>query len=65
MLDTVAGVAPQLTGAIRTDQGPEFAVRALDQCAYGYGVQLKLIAPGKLTQKVFIEGVNAATKPDV
>ena len=29
--------------AIRTDQGPEFTGRALDQWAYKHGVQLKLI----------------------
>ena len=31
--------------AIRTDQGPEFTGRALDQWAYEHGVQLKLIPP--------------------
>lgn len=36
--------------AIRTDQGPEFTSKALDQWAYEHGVQLKLIQPGKPTQ---------------
>lgn len=36
--------APQ---AIRTDQGPEFTGKALDQWAYRHGEQLKLIQPGK------------------
>ena len=44
--------------AIRTDQGPEFTGRALDQWAYHHGVQLKLIAPGKPTQNAFIESFN-------
>lgn len=35
-----------LPRAIRTDQGPEFTSRALDRCAYGCGVDLKLIAAG-------------------
>jgi putative transposase len=35
--------------AIRTDQGPEFTGRALDQWAYEHNVQLKLIQPGKPT----------------
>lgn len=44
--------------AIRTDQGPEFTGKALDQWAYAHGVQLKLIAPGKPTQNAFIESFN-------
>lgn len=47
--------APQ---AIRTDQGPEFTGRALDQWAYRNGVQLKLIQPGKPTQNAYIESFN-------
>jgi len=39
-----------LPKAIRTDQGPEFTGRALDQWAYRHGVQLKLIAAGEPTQ---------------
>lgn len=39
--------APQ---AIRTDQGPEFTCRALDQWAYQNGVQLKLIQPASLNR---------------
>lgn len=44
--------------AIRTDQGPEFTGRALDQWAYRNGVQLKLIQAGKPTQNAFIESFN-------
>jgi len=44
--------------AIRTDQGPEFTGRALDQWAYENGVQLKLIQPGKPTQNAYIESFN-------
>ncbi len=44
--------------AIRTDQGPEFTGKALDQWAYEHGVQLKLIQPGKPTQNAFIESFN-------
>lgn len=44
--------------AIRTDQGPEFTGRALDQWAYRHGVQLKLIQAGKPTQNAFIESFN-------
>ncbi|TVS21152.1 MAG: IS3 family transposase [Planctomycetaceae bacterium] len=47
-----------LPKAIRTDQGPEFTGKALDQWAYERGVQLKLIQPGKPTQNAFIESFN-------
>ncbi|CCG88101.1 Insertion element IS476 uncharacterized 39,2 kDa protein [Erwinia piriflorinigrans CFBP 5888] len=40
---------------IRTDHGPEFTCRALNQRAYEYGVELRLIQPGKPTQNGFIE----------
>jgi transposase InsO family protein len=40
---------------IRTDQGPEFTCRALDQWAFEHGVELRLIQPGKPTQNGFIE----------
>ena len=43
-----------LPRAIRTDQRPEFASRALDRWAYGCGVDLKLIAAGKPTQNAYI-----------
>jgi putative transposase len=44
--------------AIRTDQGPEFTSKALDQWAYQNGVQLKLIDAGKPTQNAYIESFN-------
>ena len=47
-----------LPAAIRTDQGPEFTGKALDQWAYQNGVQLKLIEPGKPTQNAYIESFN-------
>lgn len=43
---------------IRTDQGPEFTCRALDQWAFEHGVELRLIQPRKPTQKGFIESFN-------
>lgn len=44
--------------AIRTDQGPEFTGKVLDQWAYEHGVELKLIQAVKLTQNAFIESFN-------
>ncbi|KGV18493.1 integrase core domain protein [Burkholderia pseudomallei MSHR4503] len=47
--------------AVRTDQGPEFTSRALDQWAYANGVTLKLIQAGKPTQNAYIESFNASS----
>lgn len=44
--------------ALRTDQGPEFTSRALDQWAHASGVTLKLIQPGKPTRNAYIESFN-------
>jgi len=44
--------------AIRTDQGPEFTSRALDQWAYEHGVELRLIQPGRPKQNGFIVSFN-------
>lgn len=43
---------------IRTDQGPEFTYRALDQWAFEHAVELRLIQPGKPTQNGFYESFN-------
>lgn len=42
----------------RTDLGPEFTSRTLDQWAYANGVTLKLIQAGKSTQNAYIEPFN-------
>jgi len=43
---------------IRTNQGPEFTGRALDQWAFEHGVEWRLIQPGKPTQNGFVESFN-------
>lgn len=50
--------------AIRTDQGPEFTGKALDQWAYEHGVELKLIQAGKPTQNAFIESFNGKLRDE-
>jgi putative transposase len=45
-------------GTIRTDQGPDFTCRALDQWVYKHGVELRLIQAGRPTQNGFIERFN-------
>jgi putative transposase len=43
---------------ITTDNGPEFAGRALDRWAYNNNVRLDFIKPGKPIQNAFIESFN-------
>lgn len=49
---------------IRTDNGPEFAGRALDQWAYANGVQLSFIQPGKPAQNGYIESFNGKLRDE-
>jgi putative transposase len=44
--------------ALRTDQGPEFTSRALEQWASANGIALKLMQAGKPTQNAYIESFN-------
>jgi len=50
--------------AIRTDQGPEFTGKALDQWAFQHGVELKLIQAGKPTQNAFVESFNGKLRDE-
>lgn len=50
--------------AIRTDQGPEFTGKALDQWAYQNAITLKLIQPGKPTQNAYIESFNGKLRDE-
>ncbi|MCH9300404.1 integrase core domain-containing protein [Pantoea allii] len=43
---------------IRTDQGPEFTCRILEQWVFEQNVELRLIQPGKPTQNGFIKSFN-------
>jgi putative transposase len=47
-----------LPETIRTDQGPEFTGKALDQWAYERKVELRLIEAGKPTQNAYVESFN-------
>jgi len=57
ILDSIALFRGYLA-TIRTDQGPEFTCRTLDQWTFEHGVELRLIQPGKPTQNGFIESFN-------
>lgn len=53
-----AGQFRQLPRVIRTDQGPEFTGKALDQWAYEHGIALRLIQAGKPMQNAYVESFN-------
>ena len=57
ILDSIA-LFRGYSATIRTDQGPEFTCRALEQWAFEHDVELRLIQPGKPTQNGFIESFN-------
>jgi putative transposase len=46
------------------DTGPELAGKALDQWAYGHGIHLRFIAPGKPIQNAFIERFNGRLRDE-
>jgi len=48
----------KLPKVIRTDQGPEFTGKALDQWAYEHKIELRLIQAGKPTQNAYVESFN-------
>jgi len=50
--------------AIRTDQGPEFTGRALDQLAQANRMKLLLIQPGKPTQNAYVESFNGKSRDE-
>jgi putative transposase len=47
-----------LRKVIRTDNGPEFAGRAMQQWAARNGVELRFMQPGKPVQNAYIESFN-------
>ncbi len=54
-----------LPDAITTDNGPEFAGRALDERAYRRGVKLNFIRPGKPIENAFAESFNGRFRSEV
>lgn len=47
-----------LPRSVTVDNGPEFAGKVLDEWAYGKGLQLNFIEPGKPQQNAYIESFN-------
>ena len=46
------------------DNGPELTGKALDQWAYGRGVRLRFIEPGKPAQNAWIESFNGRLRDE-
>ncbi len=46
------------------DNGPEFVGRALDSWAYGQGIQLHSIEPGKPNQNAYVESFNGRLRDE-
>jgi putative transposase len=49
---------------IRSDNGPEFRGRVMDEWAYGHSVRLQFIEPGKPIQNAFIESFNSRLRDE-
>lgn len=49
---------------IRSDNGPEFRGRVMDEWAYAGGVRLQFIEPGKPLQNAFIESFNSRLREE-
>lgn len=58
ILDSIALLFRVYPATIKTDQGPEFTCRVLEQWAFEHGVELRVIQLGKPTQNGFIESFN-------
>lgn len=62
VLEQVIAARGQAPAAIVMDNGPELTSRALDQWAYGHGVRLHFIDPGKPVQNCFVESFNGTLR---
>jgi putative transposase len=49
---------------VRSDNGPEIRGRVMDEWAYGWGVRLQFIEPGKPIQNAFIESFNSRLREE-
>jgi len=64
LLDSVIDGRGAQPAEIVMDNGPEMTSRALDQWAYGRGVRLRFIAPGKPVQNCYIESFNGRLRDE-
>ena len=54
-----------LPQTITVDNGPEFAGKVLDEWAYGHGIKLDFIRPGKPVENGYIESFNGRLRDEL
>jgi len=54
-----------MPGCVVADNGPEFTGRAVDEWAYGRGLRLEFIDPGRPTQNAYVESFNGKFRESV
>ncbi len=54
-----------LPQTITVDNGPEFAGKVLDAWAYGHGIELDFIRPGKPVENSYIESFNGRLRDEL
>jgi putative transposase len=64
VLERVIAERGRAPGTIVMDNGPELTSKALDQWAYGRGVRLHFIDPGKPIQNCFVERFNGSLRDE-
>ncbi len=50
---------------ITVDNGPEFAGKVMDEWAYGHGIEMDLIRPGKPVENGYIESFNRRLRDEL
>lgn len=64
-LESTIFTGKSLPQAITINNGPEFAGRVLDAWAYGQGIMLDFIRPGKPTENGYIESFNGKLRDEL
>ena len=63
LMKAAAGIG--LPQTITVDNGPEFAGKVLDEWAYGHGLELDFIRPGKSVENGYIESFNGRLRDEL
>lgn len=63
-LERVVREKRRVPTSITVDNGSEFASRALDAWAYGRGIRLEFIRPGKPVESGYIESFNGQLRDE-
>ncbi len=62
---TKAAAGIGLPKTITVDNGPEFAGKVMDEWAYGHGIELDFIRPGKPVENGYIESFNGRLRDEL